>query len=154
MTFRFVYIGFYLTLILSLTAGCGFNETENLDEEFQQRLDNARAVWQAQELDNYTLRYERLMGQDGRTITSTVRADTILEATNSQGQSVPAANALTVEQYFAVIENNIGRDHDRFAVDFSDDQGYPLQLFVDNDGTANDEVINTLDFIDAADNER
>ena len=126
-------------------AGCGFSGSENVNDEFQKRLNQAREVWNQQDINSYELTYERRRaGNPSVTVTTEVVNGSIQSAVTSSGESFPVEQALSVPRFFDVIEEAIQKDNRQFAADFNDEQGYPTNYIRNNDGTSEDDFIDTI----------
>jgi hypothetical protein len=133
-----------LTALALLVSGCGFSETEDLDGEFRKQLQQARELWQEQNISSYELTYERLEGTTQYTVTTTVVDGSVTDAVRGNGDSFPTEDALSVKRFFDLIESVIESDDRQFSADFNDEQGYPNSFSVDRDGASNDGAIRTI----------
>lgn len=143
---RPVFSLFWLLVLLpvAVAGSCSVLGLDDYEGE-RDRLDAARAVWQAQGPTSYVFVLQRscfcgggtqparVTVEDGQRVSVTV-VDT--------GEPVPAEFEqyyLTVDELFDFVEDAIDRKAHRITVEYDRDVGYPVSIFIDYQENAIDE---------------
>ncbi len=129
-------------------AGCSFSNVDDGRKNLREILQDNRAKWVDQGIDDYVYTYTRL-GRSGE-VAVTVRADTIVQVTIGEAPAPEGIESefLTVEKFFDLVEEAIEADKEDFDAGFDRTRGYPALLVVDYDRSQGglDELIQVTAF--------
>ncbi len=126
-----------LLVLLPFLVGCVI--FSSLEEDLQGELDVNRAQWDAAEIHDYSINFQRLCLFCGVEflipVRLTVRGDTIYEVTDvDTGAPVaePAPGAfLTIDEVFDVIQGAIDQSAAEINVRYNSMFGYPTDVTID-----------------------
>lgn len=125
-----------------LVGACG----QNL-RAVQEELDAATALWATQIPSSYTLDYERrCLCANAGDFVATVTAGVVssVEPAQGIGGDDEINSAFTVERLFATVQGAIDREAEVVEVDYDADFGYPIRIFIDADGDAEDDELTVI----------
>ena len=121
-----------VAIALALTsAGCGVfggGAQSGLQDQIRQRIQDKRAQWRSQEIDDYRLVYEQSIGD--RVVDSIevfVRGREVDSTHTSRSSGEVDRLVGTVASFFTLVEARVGEEASQFSVEFDDESGYPIE---------------------------
>mgnify|MGYP006291488527 CR=1 FL=1 len=120
----------YALLIAGLAiglGGCGLFSLDRDDTNLAQLIDQKRAAWQEQGLDNYTFTYDRTVGStEVSDVQVFVRGGAIDSVTVGGESQEPSSEFLTIDRLYDEVDQNYNReDRGGFQISFNNEFNYP-----------------------------
>jgi hypothetical protein len=136
--------GLLAAIPLVLGASCSVLGVDGYDDE-RERLEAARAAWQAQGIDSYSYVLQRSCFCGGGTTPAVVvveAGERVSVTAVASGEPIDAPFAelyLTIDELFDFVEDAIDRKAHEITVSYDAERGIPLSVSIDYDENTIDE---------------